>query len=281
MAAALLAVLLAALGAAALPDKAARPLVGIYPSMYGMVDPAVAAAYYRSYQLWLEQSGAQSIVLPGEGDEGDAERALAGVDGLLLPGGPTRPVQPFARHLLQRAIQVGLNGSYFPVWGTCLGFQWIIEAVAGKSLVEIGVYNASDLAANLEFHKTTEPGRIWASANASMLHWLRRDEVVYMNHEDGVSLEHFRQNAYLTKHFDLVATSFDRKGLDYVAAFEGKTLPIYAVQFHPEKVRYQPQTPTFMNIPRSAQAVAEADFLSSFFDDQVRQRSRHPFVIYS
>ena len=35
--------------------------------------------------------------------------------------------------------------------------------------------------------------------------------------------------------FNVVTTSHDRKGVEYVSMIEGKNLPFYGVQFHPEK----------------------------------------------
>ena len=52
-----------------------------------------------------------------------------------------------------------------------------------------------------------------------------------------VSLEDWTQNAQLHSQFKVLSYSLDRDGRKYVSTIEGRDLPIYATQWHPEKVR--------------------------------------------
>jgi hypothetical protein len=39
----------------------------------------------------------------------------------------------------------------------------------------------------------------------------------------------------LTTMFKILATSHDREGMEYVSIVEGRTLPFYGIQFHPDR----------------------------------------------
>merc|ERR1719221_2091965 len=88
-------------------------------------------------------------------------------------------------------------------------------------------------------------------ANSSVLEWLTTQNVTYEDHTSGVEPNHFAQRQGLVEYLDILATTTDRGGRPYVAIIQGKTLPIYAVQFHPEKVRYVQNQYYMHNIPKT------------------------------
>ena len=59
------------------------------------------------------------------------QKLLNNVNGLLLPSGMTSLTRSeytkAADMLLEIAIEINLSGTYFPVWGICLGFQKILH----------------------------------------------------------------------------------------------------------------------------------------------------------
>jgi hypothetical protein len=57
------------------------------------------------------------------------------------------------------------------------------------------------------------------------------------NHSSGVALDVWRASAKLMAFFRVVSYSVDRQGVKYVSTVEGRDYPVYAVQWHPEKVR--------------------------------------------
>jgi gamma-glutamyl hydrolase len=65
--------------------------------------------------------------------------------------------------------------------------------------------------------------------------YLEEKKVIYFNHNYGISEEGFKKNKLLKEKFRILAEAFDREGRQFVAAIEGKNIPFYGVQFHPEK----------------------------------------------
>ena len=56
------------------------------------------------------------------------------LNGLLLPGGDPWPQvsSPVLRQLLDLAGAANYRGNYFPVWGTCAGFETLVALGAGE-----------------------------------------------------------------------------------------------------------------------------------------------------
>jgi len=79
----------------------------------------------------------------------DAEitRRFDAVNGLLFPGGGGNVCDgryaEVGRLLLRLALQANDRGSYFPVWGTCLGYEQIAVAVADDCSI-LGHFDAED-----------------------------------------------------------------------------------------------------------------------------------------
>jgi hypothetical protein len=58
--------------------------------------------------------------------------------------------------------------------------------------------------------------------------------VPHFNHEWGISLQRFMKTPCLRNSYRVLATAHDRGGKEYVALIEGRSLPFYGVQSHPE-----------------------------------------------
>merc|ERR1711920_675292 len=110
--------------------------------------------------------------------------------------------------------------------GTCLGFQWIIEVIGGDSSMQIGHFDGEDQVGHLNF-TTRSPGKMFARANTSLMHWFEGAGVVYYNHRDGIMPDRFKRNVHLTAMLDVLATDADKRDVPFVAAFEARTMPIY------------------------------------------------------
>ena len=244
------------------------PLIGVFPCDN-------TSANLVAYQRWVEQYGARTLVLPAEAGDREAERIFQSINGLLLPGmmytrppnategrgrGRGRGVPQLVQQLVRRAIVANREeGDFFPLWGTCLGFEWIVELVGGDGAVASG-YNSTDFAQALAF-SAGAPGRMFAAANASLQRWLATERITYNDHSRGVQPREISTNPPLRDTFRVLASSADRQGKPFVAAVEGGELPLYGTQFHPEHVQFVRGS----GIPRSPEAVAAARYLAQFF----------------
>jgi hypothetical protein len=62
---------------------------------------------------------------------------------------------------------------------------------------------------------------------------------MYMIHGDGVTPETFKNDKYLPKFYQNIATAGDKDGKEFVAMIQSKQYPFYAIQGHIEKNQWE------------------------------------------
>jgi gamma-glutamyl hydrolase len=138
------------LGASPAPARAAAhaPLT---PPVIGVYADDNTSDNLQFYIDWVTAAGGEALLLPNA-SKLPAAMLLDRLDGLLIPGamvtkpnndnsgggvvtgGP--PVETLARRLLERAVELNKK-RHFPVWGTCLGMEWMLEFLGGgRGVVE-------------------------------------------------------------------------------------------------------------------------------------------------
>lgn len=216
-----------------------------------------------SYVKWLEDGGARSIPIPFDASPSLVEDILDQVDGVLFPGG--------ASALPSSAIAIWevLHGEkyYFPekddaprdmipLWGTCLGMEFIIQLAADATENDCGYRCNQDILE--KGYDSTNISLPLLGVNRSGLY---RPDSVYdivtgfnvtmNNHHLGISPERFRNNSGLSQRFDVTSINYDLNGKAFVSTIEPSNRhvaefasssssklvapPVYGVQYHPEK----------------------------------------------
>ena len=101
----------------------------------------IATSYYK----WLESAGAKVIPIPYDLPEDQLYYLFSRVNGLLFPGGDASlwvnedtwegfsNMTITGQKLLKKIIQTNRNGNYFPLWGTCMGYELIILALTNST----------------------------------------------------------------------------------------------------------------------------------------------------
>mmetsp|Transcript_3798 Transcript_3798/g.7833 ORF Transcript_3798/g.7833 Transcript_3798/m.7833 type:complete len:375 (-) Transcript_3798:60-1184(-) len=235
------------------------------------------SSYIESgYVRWLEAAGARVVPIPYDAAPSVVQGLFERVNGVLLTGGPAKPLEAPAPYfatatLLYRLVEEAwARGEVVPLWGTCLGLQTVACIAAGGADV-LGDFLLYDFAMPLDFAPAAAASRLFGRAGDA----LRRDfraNVTTNWHSYGISPE--RLPASLTA----LATNVDLKGGTFVSALEGAGgLPVYAVQFHPESVQFEPQDAAQRVPAKTAAAVRTNQYLGRFVAEEAR-RNAHAFA---
>ena len=229
-----------------------------------------------SYVKWIDTAGGRVVPIPFYVSKKESESLISALNGLLFPGGSGQlPDQ--AKYLYQLALKINQQGQYFPVWGTCLGFEWLLECNFGQLDHGFDSVNIS-IPASLTF-EGKENSRIFKNASPGIIHILSTQPVCFNHHSKGITPENFYSTVSLRTFFHALCISQDRKGQSFVSMIESQQFPIYGTQWHPEKNAYEfgryPDGKSYEQISHSADARNVSQYLANFFVDECRKSNHH------
>ena len=254
-----------------------RPVIGILANLEpDWDDNPIKSKVYSSYVRWLEAAGANAIVIQPWITNQELNDLFKEVNGFLFQGGGrnlnlTAPWEKLARNILNKVITENLRGNFIPLWGTCQGFELIHALIAGNTSV-LTNYDADNIATPLIFEdKELKESRMFKFFNDKDLISLKSQNTTAQFHHLGVSSKAYDTFQILNNYFRITSSS---KGLDdnlSIATIEAKHLPIYAVQFHPEKLPYD-RKPSDA-IPQFGNAIKISQNFALFFVEEARRNA--------
>jgi gamma-glutamyl hydrolase len=193
-----------------------------------------------AYIHWIEMADEQAIIIPYDISEKELLTILQRIHGIVWVGGAIENTKIHTSrqyttlintlfYCYQYAMNENNNGNYYPIWGTCLGFDILLMFAnhipsLKESLVPFplhGVYPCS-------FTNNKTRLKQWFS-NIQKL----KKPCVFHNHTYG--------NIEVPDNVEIVS-----KHNNFINMIEFKEYPFYGVQFHPE----QPQTEYSIEISR-------------------------------
>lgn len=231
-----------------------------------------------SYVKFVEAHGARVVPISYYATDEDIEETFNSINGVLFPGGGAS-VPDSAKRVWELALLANQQGDYFPLWGTCNGFEWLVE-LAGGELDRW--FDSENISLPLNFTATTESSRLLSGLNETLMTMLSdpNQTFAFNNHVQGIEPSHFEATSSLTNMFSILANSYDRQGKPFVALMEGRALPFYGVQYHPEKNVWETGLTAdgmpYENIPHSPASMEHTLYYSKFFVAESR-KNMHSF----
>ncbi|XP_048514999.1 uncharacterized protein LOC105689661 [Athalia rosae] len=254
-----------------------RPIIGIlaqeisyylnrsYPNQY---DSFIAASYVKFVE------GAGALVVPiwiGKG-ESYYEDILSKVNGVLWPGGSSyfnvsKGYAEAGAIIYRIATRMNNEGIYFPIWGTCLGFE-LLTYVAAGGVEHRSACSSKNQALPLEFVSGYESSRMFENAPPLIIDILSQNHVTGNYHQYCVTRDDLKR-VNLESKFKVLSINHDWNGFEFISAIEHVSLPFYGVQFHPEKNLYEWVRKT--NITHSFEASLASQYFANFFVEEARK----------
>ena len=211
------------------------PCVGILTIPHSKKTKYGNSHIMKAYVDWFEERGVRVIPIPYDTTEHEAY--FKRINGLFIPGGDTPYIikQQAFFDTVTRFFELSFQqGEYFPIWGTCFGFEMLMFVVGG--FTRLKRYDAHGLFP-ITFTQEGRTSHMFGSMRPSYLNYLETRKSTSQNHEYGISVADFLANDHLRRFYNILATSVGEDGKECIAAIEGKYYPIYGVQWHPERQR--------------------------------------------
>jgi gamma-glutamyl hydrolase len=272
-----------------------RPVIGVFSQETNTVtgsstiDPDVKAelSSYRylipaSYVEWIDQAGGRVLPILLDQPQSYYEEVFAKTNGILFPGGnqgidPTDIYTVEGEILWNLAKQANDNGSHYPIWGTCLGFEELsVLETLDANVISLNVV-AVNLPLALEFTPGARNSRLFKSFSPKLLRALQTQAITFNSHEHGLLFSEYESNPALNMFFRVLSTNEAPAGQVFVSTIEARDYPFYGTQWHPEKNNFEwSQNPDYFNTPHTPEAIAASQATADFFISEAR-KSDHVF----
>jgi gamma-glutamyl hydrolase len=229
-----------------------------------------------SYVKWVESAGARVVPIPYDADKNTLKHLFECINGLLLPGGdiylPGSLYYNNSKFLFDTILQANDRGDYFPIWGTCQGFEQLAMLASGNLSI-LNNFDAEDISLPLTFTKEAQNSKLFGAMPRHLWHAFQSQPITQNLHSLGVDPDSFRRQ--LSTFFRALSTNFDSRQKEFISTFEAIKYPIYATQFHPERNAFEWDLNE--NLNHSTDAVEAMHYLAKFFVSEAR-KSQHKFV---
>ena len=190
------------------------------------------------YPDWLHTAGARIAPIPYTANATRLAELFAGISGLVFTGGGadissnsgSDHGQYFfaAKTLWELALTANEKGDYFPIWGTCLGFQTVSVLASGNRSLLSPFKGVDGVSLPLSLTAAAKASRLLGHAPSRVLETLAKDESTVNLHHWGVAPAAYHENPKLASFFQQLSTNVDTD----VSIPETNRLRYCSLRFH-------------------------------------------------
>ncbi|CAK1586217.1 unnamed protein product [Parnassius mnemosyne] len=274
-----------------------RPIIGVLSQeqsfyLHGKYPEENYTSYIAaSYVKDIEAAGARVVPILIGKDRNYYKELMSKLNGVFFPGGATYFNQSngyadAGQHIYEIAMELNDAGDYFPLFGTCLGFELLIILASGRGDKENRITCYSYSNAPLDFEDDFRTSKMFAEAPEDIIQILANEDVTVNAHHFCI-VDKNLQSHNLDKDWRVTSHSDDDYGVQFIASIEHNRYPFYGVQFHPEKSSFEWKLSK--NYPHSMNAIKANRYFMDFFVKECRKnlhsfasaREENKYVIYN
>ncbi|KAM3592932.1 uncharacterized protein V6R79_001958 [Siganus canaliculatus] len=250
-----------------------RPIIGVLAQEVHLPKPNQTAYIAASYVKYLEAAGARVVPVMINQTQDEYKKLFNSINGILYPGGGVSIVssgyERAAKIFYELAIEANKRGDYFPIWGTCLGFEQLMYLTSGDSV--LSHTNTSGVLLPLKFTDEAKDSRLFQGFPADLIQDLASKPITENSHQWSLGTLTYNTNEKLKRFYKVLSTNTDGT-IEFVSTVEAYDYPFYGTQWHPEKNAFEWTKPY---IAHSRSAVKTTFYMAEFFVTEARKSMHH------
>jgi gamma-glutamyl hydrolase len=229
------------------------------------------------YIRFLTQAGAKVVPIKYNDPLSEIDKLLSKLNGILFTGGATfirnedytlTKYGEVGKYIYGKILQFNANGIFYPLWGTCLGFELIAIAAQDTHILS-KCPNCTYYSTSVKLGTSIKNSKILSYLSLNSLYAMQYQDITFNNHQWALLPNN------LSSDYTLVGTSLSHdNSLEFISIFENKKLPIYGVQFHPEMGNMK-ATYNYRSAVHNVSAILLSQELANFFYSECLQNSNH------
>lgn len=226
-----------------------------------------------SFVKLVESAGGRAVPIKEDDTDIEVKHLLRKINGVVLPGGDSNlgdtGYERISKLVIDFSRSEAKKNVIFPVLGICRGSQMIIRADSAEDILV--PTDSLNLSLPLEFTKEASQSRLFGHAPPGLVKVLKTKAITFNAHEMGVPVKIFYEDDDLVRRYRIISTNFDRNGVEFISTFEGRDVPLYGLQWHPEKALaiYNPA----LAIDHTIYSITVAQYIANTFMSDARQNS--------
>uniref|UniRef100_A0A672HAA1 folate gamma-glutamyl hydrolase n=1 Tax=Salarias fasciatus TaxID=181472 RepID=A0A672HAA1_SALFA len=240
-----------------------------YSILFYSIHRSRSAYIAASYVKFLEAAGARVAPVRINLSPEEYKTLFSSINGILFPGGAasiySSGYQRAAQFFFEAAIEANKGGDYFPVWGTCLGFEQMMYLTSGQRI--LSRTNTTGIALPLNFTNEANVSRMFRPFPLELMEALSSEPLTENSHMWSLALSTYNSNDDLRKFYKVLSTNTDGQ-TEFVSTVEAYDYPIYGTQWHPEKNPFEWRKAYY---PHSPSAVRMSFYMAEFFVSEARK----------
>ncbi len=207
-----------------------------------------------SYVKWLEMNGVQVVPILFNWPKKKILSVLNQINGVVFPGGSVDRVthKVFYEYINSYNIIFNYakkefhNGNQFPLWATCLGFEFLLLMTLNNLDTIYDSYVNEKLISKVEArHQQVSLNILPNMLNNQFFSLFKEkdysiffNKCIYMNHGFGFVYD-IKKLYWILPHIYVLSTNLDKNNIEYLSSIKFKTYPFYGTQWHPEKPLFE------------------------------------------
>lgn len=251
---------------------------------------AESGEYNPSYREYLNSVGIEVEPILFHDDVDKIVDQMDKFDGIFLTGGDTifdiekftrdgldyfrvvmSPEKPYllkVRAILEKVKAINVGGRHFPLFAICLGYEAILLS---ESDFQFPIAHVRQNNVNIPIAFNNTEGRYAHIFTEDEKEELSTQNLVYFYHDLGFLPQDFYEYPALRDNYIISATNETDDHGSEIAMIEHRELPIYALQFHPEKVVFDNSAAYVTNKCENGKSI-NSKFIEVINGEEYRER---------